>query len=73
MIFAMMEKSTFDKTGIKRHEVASEFLTLNSEVSVIYRQAFLEKNEAGVNPLPMTCPRHFLNNEQGEHTFSGGL
>ena len=28
MIFAMMEKSTFDKNGIKRHEVASEFLTL---------------------------------------------
>ena len=30
MIFVMMEKSTFDKSGIERHEVASEFLTLIS-------------------------------------------
>ena len=27
MIFAIMEKSTFDKNEIKRHQVASEFLT----------------------------------------------
>ena len=28
MIFAMIQKSTFDKNGIKRHEVACEFLAL---------------------------------------------
>ena len=47
----MMEKSTFDKNGIKRHE----FLDPNFvSVSVIYRQAYTGINEAGVNSLPMT-------------------
>ena len=75
-----MEKSTFDKNGIKRHELASDPNFVS--VSVIYRQAFLEKNEAGVNPLPMTSTffqqrtrrTHFqwrsLNNVSGFLVFS---
>ena len=55
MIFAKMEKSTFDKNGIKRHEVDSEFLTLISFQSVCDIQTGLSgENEAGVNLLPMT-------------------
>ena len=55
MIFSMTEKSTFDKNGIKRHEVAYEFLTLISFQSVCDIQTGLSgENEAGVNLLPMT-------------------
>ena len=55
MIFAMMEKSTFDKNGKQKHEVASEFLTLISFQSVCDIQTGLSgENEAGVNLLPMT-------------------
>ena len=55
MIIAMMEKSTFDKNGTKRHEVASEFLTLISFQSVCDIQTGLSgENEAGVNLLRMT-------------------
>ena len=51
----MMEKSTFDKNGIKRHEVASEFRTLISFQSVCGIQTGLSgEDEAGVNLLPMT-------------------
>ena len=55
MIFVMMEKSIFDKSGIKRHEVASEFLTLISFQLICDIETGLPgENEAGVNPLPMT-------------------
>ena len=48
MIFVMMEKSTFDKSGIERHEVASEFLTLISFQSICDIETGLwGKNEAG--------------------------
>ena len=47
-----MEKSTFDKNGIKRHEVASELLTLISFQSVCDKQTGLSgESEAGVNLL----------------------
>ena len=51
MIFAMMEKSTFDKNEIKIHEVSDPNYV---SVSVIYRQVYVEINETGVNSLPMT-------------------
>ena len=52
MIFAMMEKSTFDKNGIKRHEVASEFMTLISFQYMSYTdRPFQGKNEAGGQSL----------------------
>ena len=31
----MMQKSTFDKNGIKRHEVTSEFLTIISDPNFV--------------------------------------
>ena len=68
MIFAIMEKSTFDKSGIKRHEVASEFLTLVSFQYLWYTdRPFWGKTELG--SIPYWWPRHYLKNEQGEHTF----
>ena len=54
-VFVMMEESTFDKSGIERHEIASEFLTLTSFQLICDIETGLRgKNEAGVNPLPMT-------------------
>ena len=52
MIFVMMEKSTFDKSGIERHEVASEFLTLISFQLICDTETGLRvKNEAGGQSL----------------------
>ena len=74
-----MEKSTFDKNRIKRHEVASEFLILISFQYLWYTDSpFWEKT----NPLPMTSTfsqkgtmrTHFqwrsLNNVNGFLVFS---
>ena len=60
MIFAMMEKSTFDKNGIKRHEEASGFLALISFQYLWYTDRFFW-GKTKLRSIPYPWPRHFLN------------
>ena len=58
-----MEESKFDKSGIERHEVASEFLTL------ISFQLICDAETGGktkLGSISYQWPQHYLNIE-GEH------